>query len=435
MIAQFGSVGFTVAVFLIALIVIVAIHEYGHYIVGRWCGVQADKFSIGFGPVIWSRRDKRGTDWQISALPLGGYVKFAGDGNASSFGPGEDAGRHTMLGAPVWARALTVLAGPMANFLFSFVLLAPMFMWQGQVADPLRVGEMTVLPDSWSQELRPGDQVLSVAGLPADSITALAQAGDALAPATSYPYDVLRGGERLTIAGPHPQPPVARSISPRSAAYRAGLQPGDVITAIDGTPVSSFGQIKDRITTGQGAAVSLTVWRAGVEQSIDLTPKRTDLPLPDGGFETRWLIGITGGTLFTPMTETLGPWEATTGAAAQVWRIITSSISGLWHMIVGEISSCNLSSPVGIAQTAGAMASQGGENFLYFIAFLSTAVGLLNLFPIPILDGGHLLFHAYEGVTGRAPSDRVLRVAMAAGLALILSVMVLALANDLILCP
>ena len=165
-----------------------------------------------------------------------------------------------------------------------------------------------------------------------------------------------------------------------------------------------------------------------------MTPKATDVPQDDGSFERFYRIGIVGGSAFEPATDAPGFGAAVTSGVENTWRIITGSISGLKAMIVGHISSCNLSGPVGIAQASGAMASQGAQSFINFIAVLSTAVGLLNLFPIPALDGGHLVFYAYEAVTGKPPSDKALRVLMTVGLALVLSLMVFALGNDLF-CP
>ena len=160
----------------------------------------------------------------------------------------------------------------------------------------------------------------------------------------------------------------------------------------------------------------------------------TDLPLAEGGFETRWLSGVTGGFSFEPEREAVGPFAAIGYGAEQTLFVVRSSLSGLWHMITGAISSCNLQGPIGIAETSGAAASQGIDNFIWFIAVLSTAVGLLNLFPIPVLDGGHLVFHAYEGVTGKPPSDKAMRVFMTMGLTVLLSLMLFALTND-IFCP
>lgn len=431
---QFGNLGFTIGAFLVALLVIVAVHEYGHYIVARWSGIHAEVFSIGFGPVLWSRRDKHGTDWQIAALPLGGYVKFLGDANAASVG-GDKGGRNTMLGAPLWARAATVAAGPVFNFIFSFLIFAGVFLTQGKVAEPLTIGDIAPMPSEWMQELHAGDEILAINGKPVGSAAAFFQAGGDIEPGKPVVYTVRRDGAQTDVAGPHPQPPLASGVSPRSAAYRAGIEPGDLIIAANDAPITTFGELKNVVEASQGRDIALTLWRNGETIPVMLAPKPMDVPLADGGFETRWLIGVTGGMLFTPLTESQNIGQAVADAVAQVWMVITQSISGMWHMITGAISTCNLSSPVGIAETSGAMASQGAMSFIYFIAFLSTAIGLLNLFPIPVLDGGHLVFYAWEAVTGHPPGEKALNFAMALGMSILLTLMAFALLNDLVLCP
>jgi regulator of sigma E protease len=438
---QFGGLALTILAFIVALSIIVAVHEYGHYIVGRWTGIKAEVFSVGFGPVLFAVTDRHGTVWQVAALPLGGYVKFLGDANAASLGAAEvavDAARRrqTMQGAPLWARAATVAAGPFANFLMSFVLFAALILVQGRPADPLTVERLVPLPEGYAQELRPGDRILAIAGQPV-SAAILAEGGlDALPRAASLPYRIERDGQALVIAGPHPFAPLVAGVNPDSAAWDAGLRPGDVILSLDGRPVAAFDELVDAVVASGGRELVFEVWRDGAGiREVGLAPRRADLPLPDGGFETRWLVGLSGGLLFEPETVTPGVVTTLGQSLAQVWFIITSSLSGLWHMIVGAISTCNLSGPIGIAEASGAMAAQGGTNFLWFVAVLSVAIGLMNLFPIPILDGGHLVFQAYEAVTGRAPGDRAMRFLMTLGLSLILTLMLFAIANDLFLCP
>lgn len=436
----FDNMGMAVIGFLVALMIIVFIHELGHYLVGRWCGIHAEKFSIGFGKPIWQRTDKRGTVWQVAPLPLGGYVKFAGDADAASYGSEDvselspEARRRTMPGAPIWARSLTVAAGPVFNFILSAAIYMGAALWVGQATEPVTVGEVVPLPPAFGQGLQVGDQLVSINGKPATTFDEMSEATSGLEPSASIPYVVLRDGVEMEVDGPPPMPPIASSISPRSAADRAKLLPGDVISAIDGTPIWTFQHLIDVVKETDGKPVDLTVWRDGQEFELNLTPKRTDLPKPGGGFETRLLIGISSGAAFTPETVTPSLWDAFKGAWEQVWYIITMSLNGFWGMMTGQISLCNLSSPVGMADAAGSMIRQGSSFAINFVAFLSTAVGLLNLFPIPILDGGHLVFHAYEGVTGRTPSERALNVAMAIGLALITTMMVVALLNDLIFC-
>ena len=435
-----GAVGnnvFIIVAFVVALSVIVAIHEYGHYIVGRWTGIHAETFSLGFGPVLYSRVDKRGTKWQLAALPFGGYVKFLGDANAASVG-GTDtvtgfSPRNTMLGAPLWARAATVAAGPIANFILAVAIFAGYLMSQGQPVDPVTFAKAHDLPAAISSELQPGDQVLSIGGI---AIGQDAERGDQTFPLTAMvDYEINRDGQVMTVQGAYPVPPRVSGLSPRSAADEAGLKIGDVITAIDGDPIFAFEQVITAVNAIDGGSLDLTVWRAGETLEFAMSPRRVDLPNDDSGFDTRWLIGISGDLFFESATERLGLWESLKMGSEQLWWRIKTSLSGLWHIFAGNISTCNLSGPVGIAQASGSMAAQGAESFVLFLGMLSAAVGLLNLFPIPILDGGHLVFHAYEAIARRKPSDRAMQFFMMGGLAIVGSLMVFALLNDLVLCP
>ncbi len=435
---SFGSFFFTLAAFVVALSVIVAVHEYGHYIIGRLSGIHAEVFSIGFGPVLLKGTDRRGTQWQIAALPLGGYVKFAGDADAASAQSDADAvaamdaqaRRRTMAGAPLWARSATVAAGPMFNFIFAILVFGAFMMVRGVATDDLVVGEIAPLPSA-GIELQAGDRILAIDGNRTATLTEFfATTGD-IDPAPTVPYRVERGGQELEIAGPFPQPPLIGSVSPQSAARAAGLRAGDVVLSADGRELHAFSELREVTDASDGAPLSLEVWRAGEVFELEITPRRTDLPLPDGGFETRWLIGLTSGAIFEQSTRTPGLFEATSMAASQTWLVIRTSLEGLWYMVTGVISTCNIAGPIGIAEVSGAMASDGLADFIWFIAVLSVAVGLLNLFPIPILDGGHLVFHAWEAVTGKPPSERALRVLMTVGLTLLIMLMVFAVTNDL----
>lgn len=434
-----------IAAFVLALSVIVAIHECGHYIVGRWSGIHADVFSLGFGPVLASRVDKHGTRWQVALLPFGGFVKFAGDANAAS-GKDEEAMadaeadparlRATMHGAPLWARAATVAAGPIFNFALSILIFTAVLLSTGVSRDPITVDTLWPLPVT-ERGLQSGDTLVSINGeiFPnSDDTAAYAAFLDAVPLEPTLEYGVLRDGDDVTVRGAFLRPPLVIGVSPQSAAMGAGLEIGDVITAIDGAPIFAFDQLKDVVEGGNGETLALTVWRSGETLDMTLTPKRVDEPQAEGGFATQWRIGIAGGLAFETAKHTPGVGEAVWMGVEQTGRIITGSLSGLGHMITGAISTCNLSGPIGIAQTSGAMASQGAQSFIWFIAVLSTAVGLLNLFPVPALDGGHLVFYAYEAVTGKPPSDKALRVLMTMGLAMVLTLMVFALGNDLF-CP
>ncbi|WP_415183221.1 RIP metalloprotease RseP [Phaeovulum sp.] len=442
---DFGNVLYTVVAFVVALSIIVTVHEFGHYIVGRWSGIRAEVFSIGFGPKLFSRVDRRGTRWQVAAIPLGGYVKFLGDANAASAGADDatmsaltaDERRHTMHGAPLWARAVTVVAGPVFNFILSVLIFAGIFLWVGTATDQPVIGSMVELPQG-AGDLRAGDRILAVEGHDTPDYPALVAAVDTLPSAPVMHYLVEREGAALEVDGPALYPARLAGVGPGTAAMSAGLKSGDVILDIDGTPLAAFADLQAAVKAAEGRAMALTVWRPGMPVndsfSVTLAPKSTDIPTADGGFETRWLIGATGSFSFEPLTRPTGIIEAVTRGGQEVSFIVKSSLSGLWHMVTGAISSCNLRGAIGIAETSAAAASSGAQNFIWFIAVLSTAVGFLNLFPIPVLDGGHLVFHAWEALTGKPPSDRVLNVLMAIGVALVLTLMLFGLKNDLF-CP
>jgi len=436
---MFGNFAFMIVAFVVALSVIVAIHEYGHYIVGRWCGIHADVFSLGFGPVIFSRTDSRGTEWQIAALPLGGFVKFMGDANAASVGDdGEVAPqdlRRTMLGAPLWARTATVAAGPVFNFILAIAIFAGSIMYQGRSADPLTFGELRPLPASFATDLRAGDVMLAVEGVRFDDAERNVPISDLVPVQERLDYTVLRDGDQITVEGPYYFPASVSSVSPRSAADDADIKINDVITAVNDTAIYAFVQVQEIVLGADGAELEFQIWRDGETLTKTIAPRQVDLPLPEGGFETRWLIGITGTIFFDDKRVSVGPFEAVSLGAQGLWNTLTTSLSALRHIISGQISACNLSGPVGIAETSGSMAEQGAQSFIWFIGGLSAAVGLINLFPIPVLDGGHLVFYAYEAVARRKPSDRAVQVFMYLGLSLILALMLFTILNDTILCP
>lgn len=441
LIPVFGNIVWTIAAFIAALSVIVAIHEYGHYIIGRLSGIKAEVFSIGFGPVLASRVDKHGTRWQIAALPFGGFVKFLGDAGAASDKDGEvmdglseDERRASMHGAPLWARTLTVAAGPVFNFVLSFLIFAALIMYRGVAADPITVDDLRTLPDAPVAGLQSGDVILEVEGQPVPATEEFTTFARALEPKRELTYTVERDGQVIDVPGPWLYPIYVSAVTPNWAAEEAGLLVGDVITAVDGQDIFDFEELREIVGGSDGKALSIDVWRAGEDLNFTMTPARRDLPLADGGFETRWLIGLSGGLAFEPASTTPSIGEAAAYGVDQIRFIITSSLSGLYHMVVGKISTCNLSGPIGIAETSGQAASQGWFSFIYFIALLSTAVGLINLFPIPVLDGGHLVFYAFEAVTGRPPSDRALKYLMAGGLTLMLALMLFSVGNDLV-CP
>jgi regulator of sigma E protease len=438
LISGFGSTGFVLVAFVVALSIIVAVHEYGHYIVGRWCGIHAEVFSLGFGPTVYARVDKHGTKWQLAALPFGGYVKFMGDKDAASgidgatiSGLSATERRRTMHGAPLWARVLTVAAGPVFNFILSILIFTAFALWIGIATERNVVGEIKPFPFA-GDTLQIGDEITAINGEPTADLAAFTAVAKTVPPAQSVTYSVLRDGQAVDVAGPHPQPAIADAVQPLTAAYDAGLQAGDVVQSVNGTAIWSFDQLRDITGTSDGAPMNLKVWRAGDVIDITLVPRMSDVPKDDGTFETRWLIGLNGSMLFLPETRQSGVFESISYGVSQVGRIISGTFSGIAHIVRGDISTCNLKGPIGIAKTSGAAASMGLETFIWFIAALSTAVGLMNLFPIPVLDGGHLVFHAWEAITRRPPPERVVQVMMMTGFGLIMALMFFSLSRDLI---
>ena len=393
----FGGVGFTLIAFVVCLSIIVFIHEYGHYIVGRWSGIHAEVFSIGFGPVLFARVDRRGTVWQVAAIPLGGYVRFKGDKGAASDADTSalqdmDAAerRSTMYGAPLWARAATVAAGPVFNFILSLILFFGLSVNQGVTKNPLTVGQVYDVPQV--SEVQVGDILRRVGSVdvPADGdysnfFLAIRENPDG----PIIDYGVERDGRDIVVRGPAMDLARISSLIPRSAAIEAGLKVGDVITHVNGIPINYFSDLKVAVEGSNGAPLLLSVYRAGETLDFVLQPKKVEEQNEQGGYDVFWRIGIVS-TLyaFEPQSEAIGVSEAAQNAARTTYSVMKASITGLVDVVTGAISSCNLSGPIGIAETSGQMARQGGDSLIWFIAVLSTAVGLINLFPIPVLDGG-----------------------------------------------
>ena len=434
---SFGGFLWMFFFFVIALSIIVAVHEYGHYIVGRWCGIHAEVFSVGFGTVLVSRVDRHGTQWQFAALPFGGFVRFKGDASAAS---APDAlllpklsareRRKTMHGAPIWARAATSAAGPIFNFILSIALYCGLFMWHGQYDGSLKIAQLTPMPGEIG--LQVGDEILAVEGQEVHTYADFATIGQSLV--APVRYTVMRNGGSSSVLGPVPFPALVAQVQPRSAAIEAGLQAGDVILRIDGRTINGFSELQQTVAAADGNEMGFSVWRAGSEFDVLLTAKSVAIPSANGDFVNRRLVGISGGTFFEPATNPLPFGVAIAAAAERTWSIITLSLTGLKQMVLGSISACNISGPVAIAETAGQMARQGAMPFVALIAGLSTAVGLMNLFPIPVLDGGHLLFCAYEAITGRKPSDSALQILMTVGLLLVLTLTAFAVVMNFV-CP
>jgi regulator of sigma E protease len=387
--------------------------------------------------VIWSRRDRRGTLWQVAALPLGGYVRFKGDGDGSSRSDPEalarmspEERRTSFHGASVGRRMLTVLAGPFFNFLLSVALFAGMALWQGLPAERPVVGEVAALPDV-EQPLAVGDVLVAVNGAPVTDFGDLYLRAQEMNPPGPMRVSVERAGETLDLTVPYPLPPKLDMVEPLSPASDAGLKAGDLVLAADGQRLTSFEQLRQVVLASGGRTIPLTVWRDGRTLAMQITPKERDMPSSDGGFERRVMIGAVGAPLYRTATVTPGPITAAGIGVERTWMIVVQSVNGIHAILTGAIGADNLQGPLGIAQASGATASQGLSTFMTWIAIISTAIGFLNLFPIPILDGGHFVAFLIEAVRGRPPSPAAMQVAMSIGLGLILLLMVFATYNDI----
>ncbi len=433
----FGGFVATVLSFVIVIGIVVFVHEYGHYIVGRWCGIHSETFSLGFGPVIWSRMDKRGTKWQLAAFPLGGYVKFVGDRNAASEADQEAMAKmsseeraHSFPGAKVHKRALTVLAGPVANLVLSVIVFAGLVTWQGVVTDSTIVGEVIEMPGDQSGLLT-GDEILKVEGKTVSSFGEIYEVIMGMEEPGAVDVVILRDGSEMLLTIPYLFPPAIYGVEPMSAASDAGIEAGDVILSANGVDLVAFAQLREVVEASEGKSIPLKVWRAGKVLDLVITPKLIDFPTPDGGFEKRVMIGISGAFSFLPLSETPNPIKALSIGAERVFDVLKLSLSAIRHIITGDISAKNLQGPLGIAQMAEETANQGLVNFISFIAIISAGIGLLNILPIPVLDGGHLMFFLIEAIRGEPPSEKIIQIAMTIGLALVLFLMVFVTGNDI----
>ena len=438
---QFGNFVITVLAFVLCLSVIVFVHEFGHYFIGKLSGIHAEVFSIGFGPVIISAYDKRGTKWQLAAFPLGGYVKFLGDKNpASSPDPEIDKRdeqnslRKSLYGAPLWARFITVAAGPLFNFIFSGLIFFLIFMDQGMTKLPLTVDKTFDTP--YEQKFEKGDVVRSVNGLKIKND--LKKLNDHLGGAFAnepLTYVVERNGILITLENIIQNPPRISQVLPKSSAISAGLEKGDLILSLNSREIKNFNEIKDFVEASQGEGFIVEYWREGLVYETRLTPQIVDVPIETGGFERIYRVGIVSDYFpFQPaMTKQSISW-AFLSSIKSIYLIMEGSVKGLYHIVFGNISSCNLSGPISIAETSGQMVKQGSLNYLWFIAVLSTAIGMINLFPIPVLDGGHLMFFTVEALIGRKPNQKIVNTFMALGFALLVGLMLFSVLNDF-LCP
>ncbi|MDR6694616.1 RIP metalloprotease RseP [Stenotrophomonas sp. 1337] len=436
---------------IVSLGLLVTFHEFGHYWVGRLCGVKVLRFSVGFGRPLWSRRDRHGTEFAIAAIPLGGYVKFL-DEREVEVHPHErgQAFNHKT----VWQRIAIVAAGPIANLLLCILLLWAMFVI-GKQDYSATVGRATGM--AATAGLGSGDRLLRVDGR--DVIT-LGEASMALTAAAMDrrdvtlevldPADQLRSrtlplsqlpagfDERRVpiLAGVYwrawLQPPLVDTIVEGSAA-EGHLQTGDLIVAIDGQRIDSVEQAISEVGSlgRRGGPAMIEVLRGGERLALEITPRQGK----DGKGQPTWQIGAGFAESYSPAYDTLlkfGPLQSVTVAVRETGRMAADSLAMMGRIVTGKASLQNVSGPVTIARVANISAKRGVDWFIQFLALLSLSLCIINLLPIPILDGGHLLYYLIELVKGSPLSERAVAAGQYIGLALLAGLMGLAFYNDIL---
>ena len=353
--------------FLVALTVIVFIHELGHFLVARWCGVDVEAFAIGFGREIFGWNDRHGTRWKVAWIPLGGYVRFRGDANAASLPDAEALARAksdpgNFHGKPVWQRAAVVAAGPVANFILAIAIFTVAFMAVGRPVIEPRVDEV--------------------------------------------------------VAG--------------SAAEQAGIRPGDLIVSIDGSPIEDFTGLQRAVMTRAGEPLAVVINRNGETVNLEVTPQLREEPDNFGGKVRIGLLGVKRDPQGPVNYERMGPVKAFEAGVGNTWFIVESTFKYLGKLFTGRESADQLGGPIAMAKAAGDAASMGFSQYVAVIAFLSVSIGLLNLFPIPMLDGGHLVYYAIEAVRGRPLGENAQEWGFRIGFSLVIMLMVVGTWNDLV---
>ena len=459
--------GMSLPAFVVTIGILVCFHEYGHFRAARACGIKVLRFSLGFGPVIWGRKSGE-TEYVVCAIPLGGYVRML-DEREAEVAPHERS--RAFNRQPLWARAFVVAAGPLANLVLA-VLLYAVVNWAG--VQELRPWLGAPLPQSLAAQagLQSGDEVQAALTLPAGAAMPLSDArasavrsmtdlqtwfaraavqGQDLALRVANHREAAQAGpprwtllrlsqlpmsqvdgdlfEHVGLSGPYAAPTVAEVLA-GGPAQRAGLKVGDRVTAMGEQTVWDAAQLRAAIrasaSAGVAQALHLRILRAGQALDVDVLPVM--VAQPHGGSVARIQAGLGGPPAMVEVRY--GLWEGLQGAALKVRDEAGLSLSMLGQMLSGHASLNNLSGPLTIADYAGRSAELGWVRFLSFLGMVSVSLGVLNLLPVPVLDGGHLMYYLFEGLTGRAPSPEWLNRLQRGGMAILLLMMSLALYND-----
>jgi regulator of sigma E protease len=447
-----GSAFGNLLAFVIAISVLVAVHEYGHYIVGRWTGMKVLRFSIGFGKPIWMRvggRDR--TEYCISAIPLGGYVRFLDTREGPI--PEEDEGR-AFNQRPVPQRIAVLLAGPAFNFLFAIIAYWALFIYGIPTLVPA-VGE--VEPGSYAAQagLEQGDRIVAVGDVEtADWESALVEMlGQMVAggrvPLTLEDEDGWRRDATINVGddarrltepgmlfeglgfrpfGAGDLPADIGRVEDDGPAKAAGLRPGDRIVSIDGVPILDFADLVDAVQSRANKAVTIDYLRDGQRLTTSLVVQER---LVDG--EVRGRLGVAHSGDFSDFyyQRRFGPIDSMGQAVARTWSSTVFTLQMLGRMVTGDVSIKNISGPINIAQFAGESAQRGLDYFLGFLAIVSISLGVLNLLPIPVLDGGQIVYQSIEGLKGSPLSERAQIVGQQIGIFALILLMSFAFYNDL----
>ena len=436
--------------FIIALGILVAVHEWGHYYIARLCGVYVKRFSIGFGKPIWSKVDKHGTEFALAAIPLGGYVRML-DERVDEVPP--EMASQAFNNKSVGKRMAIIAAGPGVNFIFAAIALYAMFLIGISTIKPV-IGEVS--PDSIAAQagLTGNMEIIAVGSREtpdweAVNLELMSYIGQESMPVTVVSESDSARQRVLDIAGwnfdPDSESPLrSLGISPyrpgatltvayvaeQTAASEAGLQQNDEIVALDGQPVTAWEDLVAQIKNRPGEQVEIRVNRAGQTYDLSATIGRRDTPEGQDGylgvspFAEPWPEGYV-------FTHQYGLLEAVGKAVDKTWRLMTLSVEMIGKLITGDVSVKNLSGPIAIAQGAGNSAGYGLVYFLSFLALISVNLGIVNLLPLPMLDGGHLMYFTIEWITGRPVPEEVQEWGFRIGAMLLFTIMSIAIFNDI----
>ncbi|MDV0830563.1 sigma E protease regulator RseP [Citrobacter freundii] len=444
------SILWNLAAFIVALGVLITVHEFGHFWVARRCGVRVERFSIGFGKALWRRTDKLGTEYVIALIPLGGYVKML-DERAEPVAP--ELRHYAFNNKTVEQRAAIIAAGPIANFLFAIFAYWLVFIIGVPGVRPV-VGEITPNSIAAQAQIQPGTELKAVDGIEtpdwdAVRLQLVAKIGDehttlsvaqfgsnqrqdktldlrqwAFEPDKEDPVSSLG----IRPRGPQIEP-VLSEVQVNSAASKAGLQAGDRIVKVNGQPLTQWMTFVTLVRDNPDKPLALDIERQGSSLSLTLIPDSKQVNGKAEGF-----AGVVPKVIPLPdeykTVRQYGPFSAVLEASDKTWQLMKLTVSMLGKLITGDVKLNNLSGPISIAQGAGMSAEFGVIYYLMFLALISVNLGIINLFPLPVLDGGHLLFLAIEKLKGGPVSERVQDFSYRIGSILLVLLMGLALFND-----